>query len=246
MSKIKRKITECDRARDIEISVNVVIDVNSDGWFTTTLSESDADMISSYGISLAENRAHRAGFFKAETLGGLLSQIRNVLQSCLTYNVLEEKVILKYAFDIKCSYCIDTQTGDVKPNGYWVNDSFEWREGNKEVISHSFVRVDGCGINIWCKPFIKKTVGYGNGTQKVFYNKYEESKEKSELDFLAATIMSSNPVGLGSIREIDATEENCRFFAKIIRSIWNMNEKLGEILKQGKIELLINQTLMLT
>lgn len=112
MSKIKRTITRRDYGRDIEISVNVVIDVNSDGYFTTTLCQSDADMIESYGIDLKENRAHRKGFFRDNTLAGLILQINKVLESCLTYKVLEEKVILKYAIDIKCCYCLNTETGE--------------------------------------------------------------------------------------------------------------------------------------
>ena len=35
------------------------------------------------------------------------------------------------------------------------------------------------------------------------------------------------------------------FFVKMIKTICNINEQIGEILKQGKIELIINKTLSL-
>ena len=97
MGKIKKTVFVEDRERDIQISVDVMVDVNAEGYFTTTLCQSDAEMIESYGIDLAENRVHKRGFFKDQTLAGLLFQIRKVLETehrrCFITDMMKVKVL---------------------------------------------------------------------------------------------------------------------------------------------------------
>lgn len=245
MSKLRKQIIERDRNRELEMAVDFVVDLNADGWFTTTLKPEDAATIESYGITLKANRAGRRGYFKDETLAGLMEQIRKILNMCLEYKVTEEKVVLKYAFETRCDYCLNAETGDIAPNGSrkWTkSNDYEWKSGGEE--KNPFYSKSGFGVNLWCKPFTKKTIEYGNGTTKTLYVPYQETEDVTDLNFLAA-LPGKNALGYGKLHEIDATEDNARFFVKIIKSICKMNEQIGDILKEGKIDLIINKMLML-
>ena len=49
----------------------------------------------------------------------------------------------------------------------------------------------------------------------------------------------------GDLKEIEGTEENARFFVNIIKQICRINEQIGEIVKNDKLEDFIQQTLKL-
>ena len=242
MAKIKKTVMQAaSNDRDTIMRVNVEIDVNADGWFTTTLSNSDAELIKSYGIDLEQNRAGRLGFFKNEPMSGLLSDIGDVLRKCLDYKIISQVPVIKYNLDTFCSYCLHNQTGDIVPNGRFVGDGdYNWKEGTA-VYSHFETR--GFGIKISARPYMKRVVEYNNGKQKTFYDQREDWDKGSYMEWLNA--VPERLIQEEYKREIDGTEEYARFFVMIIKQICRINEQIGGFIKNDKLEDLIQRTLKL-
>lgn len=227
--------------------MKVVLDVNvnADGMFTTTLSKEDAAIFESYGIELKNNKANRAGFFKNETLAGLCYEIREIMKLCLEYKVVSETPVLKYYIKTYCSYCLNNQTGDIAPNGkaqYVGDGGYKWIEGTS---NDPFYTDRDFGIKVYVRPYMKRVVEYGNGNQKTFYDYRYKWEEDSYMEWLNNLSGMKSKWGDESLQEIEGTEENARFFVNIIKQICRINEQIGEIIKNDKLEQLIQNTLKL-
>lgn len=245
MAKIRRKLREHGMEdTDIWMEIEVAIDINADGMFTTTLSKEDAAMIESYGIKLENNRSKRPGFFINETLAGLLDDIRKIMLKCLEYKVVSEIPVLKYYIDTFCEYCLDNRTGDIAPNGkrkFVGDDNYHWKEGNGFVSQLSGTDF---GLRVYVEPFMKRVVEYGNGEQKTLYERRHTWDDGSYMEWLNE-IPNMKPQFGGKMQEMEGTEENARFFVNIIKQICRINEQIGDILKEGRLEDLIQSTLKL-
>ena len=244
MAKIRKEILEeAVNDRDTYMRVTVYVDVNAAGLFTTTLSEEDAKIISSYGVDLRQNRAGRLGFFKNETMAGLIGDIRSVLRECLNYKVISQEPVIKYNFDTTCAYCVHNQTGDIVPNGRFTGDGgYVWKEGTSQFLS-SYFEKRGYGIKIAARPLIKRIVEYGNGKQKTFYDYKEDWEKGSNMEWLNELPEKLKPENYQ--KEIEGTEENARFFVMIIKQICRINEQICDIIKNDKLAELIQKTLKL-
>lgn len=244
MAKIRKEIKEeAVNDRDTFICVTVYVDVNAEGLFTTTLSKEDAAMINSYGVELHQNRVGRLGFFKNETMAGLMGDIRRVLRECLNYRVISQEPVIRYSFDTTCAYCLHNQTGDIVPNGRFTGDGgFEWKEGTSKYLS-SYFEKRGFGIKIAARPLIKRIVEYGNGKQKIFYDCKEDWQKGSNMEWLNELTGKLRPEDYR--KEINGTEENARFFVTAIKQICRINEQLYDIVTNDKLEEFIQKTLKL-
>ena len=241
MAKIKKII--CERAENdynTFMQIEVGIDINAEGMFTTTLSETDAKTIASYGVDLARNRAGRGriGFFENETLAGLLCDIRKVLRACLNYKIVSVTPVIKYNLNTFCDYCTNNQTGDIVPNGRFVGDgNVNWKEGTAKL---SHFEEKGFGIKVSARPYMKRVVEYGNGKQKIFYDRMIDCEEGSYMEWLNELCNQESCEYYK--REIAGTEENAHFFVMIIKQICRINEQIGEIIKNDMLEDLIQST----
>lgn len=239
MAKIKKII--CERAEndyDTFMRIEVGIDINAEGWFTTTLSETDAKTIASYGVDLAKNRVGRIGFFKNETLAGLLGDVRKVLRACLNCKIVSVTPVIKYNLNTFCTYCTNNQTGDIVPNGRFVGDGdVNWKEGTAKL---SHFEEKGFGIKVSASPCMKRVVEYGNGKQKIFYDRTRNWEKGSYMEWLDG--LFDQEICESYKREIAGTEENARFFVMIIKQICRINEQIGEIIKNDMLEDLIQST----
>lgn len=244
MAKIKKRLREHGTGdTDTWMEIEVLIDINADGMFTTTLSKEDAATIESYGVKLENNRAKRPGFFISETMAGLLDQIRRVMLQCLDYRVVSETPVIKYYIDTFCFYCLNNQTGDIAPNGkrkYVGDDKYEWHEGT------AYVGISGTdfGVKVYVEPFMKKVVEYGNLKRQTFYEHRHEWDDGSYMEWLNELPRMKPQFG-SKVQEIEGTEENARFFVEIIKQICRINEQIGEILKEGRLEEMLQGTLKL-
>lgn len=244
MAKIRKRLREHGTGdTDTWMEIEVAVDINADGMFTTTLSKEDAAMIESYGVKLENNRAKRPGFFISETMAGLLGDIRRVMLQCLDYKVVSETPVIKYYIDTFCTYCLNNQTGDIAPNGkvkFVGDDNYNWKEGT------GFVGNSGTdfGVRIYAEPFMKRVVEYGNGKQKTFYDHRHEWDDGSYMEWLNE-LSGMRPQFGSNVQEVEGTEENARFFVNIIKQICRINEQIGDILKEGRLEDLIQSTLKL-
>lgn len=246
MAKIRKELIEyAADNRDMMMKIVIDVNINADGMFTTTLSNEDASIFKSYGIELKDNKAHRPGFFINETLAGLCYEIRKIMKLCLEYKVVSNTPVLKYYIKTYCAYCSNNQTGDIAPNGmseYVGEGGYNWKNGTSE---EPFFSDKDFGIKIYVKPYMKRVVEYGNGEQKIFYDyrcKWENGTYMKWLNDLSGMKLRYDSQGT---KEIEGTEENARFFVNIIKQICRINEQIGEIIKNDRLEDFIQSKLKL-
>lgn len=246
MAKMRKELIE-HSAADKNMMMKIMIDVNitTEGMFTTTLSKEDAASFESYGIKLEDNRAGRTGYFISDTLAGLCEKIRKVMKQCLEYKVVSETPVLKYYIKTYCSYCLNNQTGDIAPNGkakFVGDDNYNWIEGTSNEPFH---QDRDFGIKVYVKPYMKRIVEYGNGQQKTFYDYKTEWEKDSYMEWLNELSGMRVLYSSDHLQEVEGTEENARFFVNIIKQICRINEQIGEIIKNDKLEQFIQSTLKL-
>lgn len=247
MAKIRRTLSERSNIdRDLQISVTIEVDVNAEGLFTTTLKPEDAKIIESYGIKLDRNRACRPGFFKSETLAGLCAEVRDILRLCVNYKIVSRQPIIKYYIDTICSYCLNSETGDIYPNGNrsYTGDSGEfagWKEGTTGL---TMFEDKYFGMKFYAEPFMKVEVEYGNGQRK-FFLEHAEWGKGTNMQWLADVPSMQTKNSYPKAKEIEGTEDNAKFFVNLIKSICKLNENIGEFLKQDRLDLLIQKTFQL-
>lgn len=234
MKKLSRTITaRSDRDKDVSLSVTIDVDVNAEGLFTTTLSPEAARIIDSYGISLRKNKAGRPGFFLDKTLEGLCQDIRKVLEACVDYHVVSETPVIRYYIDTYCTYFKDAD-GNVFPNGCYCANG-KWQHGT--IPMDSTINVHDFGLKFWACPFIKVITEYGNGVQKVSYQDKHDWAKGTNMKWLNDLCLYSE--NNYNIKEVPGTEENAEFFVKLVKSLINLNEKIGDFLKEDNLERLI-------
>lgn len=247
MAKIRRTVSAIsDLDKDLRIDITVDIDVNAEGLFTTTLKGEDARLIETYGIKLDRNRVQNPGFFKSDTMAGLIGQIHDVLKQCVNYNVVSRKPVIMYYIDTICSYCLNPETGDICPNGQskytGVGGNFaDWKEGTYKPCSFDD---NYFGIKFYAEPFMKVEVEYGNGVRKTFLEGAEWG-DGTYMQWLSDVPSFKTRKSYARAQEIEGTEDNARFFVNLIKSICKLNENIGEFLKEGRLDLLIQKTFQL-
>ena len=237
MGKIRRTVSAIsDLDKDLRIDITVDIDVNAEGLFTTTLKGEDARLIETYGIKLDRNRVQRPGFFKSDTMAGLIHQIHEVLKQCVNYKVVSRQPVIKYYIDTICSYCLNDETGDICPNGQsdYTGDSGQfagWKEGTYQ-LSHFEDKY--FGIRFYVEPFMKVEVEYGNGVRRTFLE-HNDWGFGTNMQWLADIPSFRTAKSNCRAKEIEGTEDNAKFFVNLVKSICKLNENIGEFLKQDRL-----------
>lgn len=248
MAKIKRTVSAIsDLDKDLRIDITVDVDVNAEGMFTTTLKKEDAELIESYGIQLDRNRVLNHGYFRSDTMAGLIGQIYDVLKQCVNYNVVSRKPVIMYYLDTICSYCLNPETGDICPNGQskytGVGGNFAgWKEGTSKPNTFDDKHF---GIKFYAEPFIKVEVEYGNGIRKTFLEHKDDWGDGTNMQWLSDVPFFRTRKSFARAQEIEGTEDNARFFVNLIKSICKLNENIGDFLKEGRLDLLIQKTFQL-
>ncbi len=233
---IKEVVAIADNDRDMMMKVKIDVSVTKDGIFTTTLSKEDAETIESYGVELESNRAGRPGFFRSDTMAGLIHEVHEVLKQCLSYKVVSRTPVIRYNFKTVCNYIMDGD--EVVPNGYYLKDynGSEWKCGTFDNRGFSST---GCfGVNVFARPYMKRVVEYTNGNQKIFYDRaeFEDGSYMKRLgDFSGMDKGAQN-----HLYEMEGTEKNAKFFVDILKSICIFNERLKGLLESNSLESLIN------
>ncbi len=246
MAKIRRCLeVRADGDKETILNITVDVDVNSQGFFTTTLKPEDAKLIESYGIELVKNRAGNPGFFIDRTLDGIISQIREVMRAAVGYNIVAENPVIMYYIDTYCSYCISKE-GEICPNGtfeYLHTQDYHWKTGTIQIDGST--KLNDFGLKFYARPCMKKEIVYGNGVHKFQYDYGHEWEKGSYMKWLDDVPTMKPMFGHSGIKEIEGTEDNAKFFVNLIKSICKLNENIGEFLKQDRLDLLIQKTLQL-
>lgn len=237
--------------RDDYIHVEFDVNVNVDGLFTTTLKPQDVELIESYKIELATNKRSggRTGYFSSETKKGLIQEVRLVLETCMSKELIEEKIVLQYSFYTCASFGF-ALSGEMVPNMGWsldgeLNQELYWQNGTANTHSSNPQPV---GVQMYIKPCFKRKYQYLNGVVKEEYSEFSpfggSSVEDNRyyLKWLEG-ICSTRPPDHGRIKEIEYTEERAKFFVQMYKAICKLAyniaqfeepEKLIELADSGK------------
>lgn len=216
------------------LSVTVAVNVTKEGLFTTTLSKEDLDKIHSYKIKLPVSRLGNEGYFNSTSLSNLESQIREVLERCLSYRIVEEVPVIKYQLETLCSFAYG-KNGDIVPNpsAEWTgnNDNIEWRYGTSCLDAFN---AQPFGFSIYAKPFLKRIIEYGNGETKTEYDKLSTEKGTYTHWLDCVTCMSYNRHK--PVMEVECNECTSKLFVDMVKSICNISEQVKSFVNPEQIK----------
>lgn len=244
----KEKIRVSDKNdRSFYMEVEFSLNVNSDGYFTTTLKEEDVKIIQSYGINLYSNgRSNsRKGFFMNKTKEGLLIEIKEVLEKCMSKTLVEEKIILRYSFCTVASFGF-TIDKKIVPNMGWgldgkLDNDLYWQSG---TLQASAQRPEAIGIQMYIKPFFKRKYKFLDNREKIEYKEFTPfgsniANENQYYLLWLENICGTKPPEGGKIQEIDYTEERAKFFVEMYKSLCKLAYSIKHFVKPEEIIKLI-------
>lgn len=230
------------------------INVNKDGTFTTTLPEDIVKILESANIDLYRNQLKKKGYFTHSTCDGLIESIKNVGLEYMSREMTEEKIVLHYCIQTRVSYAFD-KDGNIIPNpgSDWsgVPDKFENHSTNRFANwINGNVNISACnnspfGFLVYVSPSVKRVYKYRSGKIKIEYSAMHNGGEIAEkaleegyfLNWLKNVPCISMPKD-GEMKEMDYSENVCKFFVDMIKSIAMMNEKMKDFLEPEAIQLL--------
>lgn len=244
------------KGQDNEVALSFYIDINVDaeGFFTTTLPADVADILKESGISLKTNgrRNARAGFFAYPTLKELVDAVKAQCNEYVSCQLIEEKVIIQYAIMTTAAYLIDSKN-EIVPNGNWLNGlygtepKYNWRNGTE---SQSQQRRHPFSISIMARPIIKRSYRYKSGKDFIKHEKIPSHIKPGE-NIIPFVVMGENLYWLNGIPcskfpdteivEIDYTEKVAYFFVNFIKTICKLNESLVHLTDPENVKLISEQ-----
>ncbi len=223
--------------REVDMSYNVYVD--KDGNFTTTIPKEWADKLSERMIETQKNKLGHPGFFSSRTLEELKKSVYEKMTEYVSRELIESKVVLKYAIRITCNYCMD-ENGNIFPNGTFAN-KYVWKSG---TISTSATTREPYGFLVYVEPFMKYSYKYKSGKTKAEYIKlchiknFEATEYLHWLDSLCSMAAPKDQ----KIEEIDYDENIGLFFINIIKSIFMLNEKIKDFIHPNEIKTIASHT----
>ena len=222
------------------------INVDKEGNFTTTLPENIVTEMQKVGIEFVRNRLDRDGFFSAKSLNELVDEVETKVKEYLKKELIEEKIIIRYAINTSCHYCLG-KDGTIYPDGTFqkkVEEDHNWKEGTKHQFSMDnspFGLEFGFElkrVQVWKFPNkdIKKEY------HDLWGGDYEEGTTLEWIDSVRHISVD------GTYKEIDYTEELGLLFKNLVLYIANMNEQFekmfGKDVDLSKVDFKNNNLLM--
>lgn len=205
------------------------VNVNKQGYFTTTLPSEIADKLAKAGIDLNINRQYNKGFFSAPTLKELKNMVEGVVKKYSEKELIEEKIILRYAVDTKCHYCLG-KDGTIYPDGSFqkrVEGDYNWVEGTKYTSHLNYMPF---GFEFFVKPMKVKIWKFPDGEIKKEYSNFGNNDIPEGDDILewlcSIRGMSSEN---SSEKEIDYSPEIGRFFKKLMIYVCNLDKNIKKM-----------------
>ena len=228
---------------DDRIQFKTPVTVTKDGHFNTTIPEEAVKTLEKFDLEMLRNRVGIKGHFSNTTLKGLEEEIYAFVRECVSRELVEDKIVIKYRVITKVAYVLD-KDGEIIPNGYWCKDREDfnrngasWREGTAN-------RPGGMGgftptLSVYARPFHKKTYSYKSGRTVTKYENVNPERACSRgnsIDWLASqvNIVPNDTFGVSNaardvnpLPEVDATEETALLFVNLIKLIDKANELLS-------------------
>lgn len=234
--------------------VDFVINVNSEGLFTTTLDEDLVFELEQAAISLRSNvRSNgRRGYFFSNTKDGLCKKISDVFKELYSRELVSVQKVLRYNVRTCASFGF-TKDGEIIPDLGWSYDGKidlgrHWQHGT--VHTHAS-NPQPTGVQFYIKPLYKRVYEYKSGKKVTEYEsvEVEPNKDNPESNYYWAWlshIRSNKPAG--SLQEITYSEQRAKFFVELYKSLCKMAsfiakfenpEDMQKLADSGK--LLLNQ-----
>jgi len=223
-------------------NLNFKYDVNVDkeGTFSTTIPQVVVAEMVKVGIKLGMNRLNNEGYFTARSLDELKREVETVAKQFSEKELVEEKIVVKYAIDTFCHYCKGKK--GLYPNGGLQQDvegydsGYNWLDGTKKHDGGPY------GFEFAFLIWKVKIWKFPNGEIKREYDRLEEPEaKKDETLWWLHSVVRMGFDFQSSTQEIDYTPEIGLFFKNLVLHIWNINENIceffGEKVDLSKIEL---------
>ena len=239
--------------KDERIDFTTPVSVSKEGIFSTTLRSETFKMLEAYGLPMQTNRVGNPGYFVAKTLEDLEKQLRNFAKECISRELVDDRLVIKYEINTQCNYVKD-EDGELIPNGHWCknHESFDegraqWHEGNTQTCMTKCTP----SISVWAKVYIKNTYRYLSGKEIIKYEDYIPAfrpGEGTSLDWInslcnTGSTKEAGPFGralsdkeIALMPEVDATEQNGQFFVTMYKLIFKMNEMFHDFNEPGAVE----------
>ena len=214
------------------LSFKYDVSVDKQGNFTTTIPKDVTEKLMSIGIKLDSGRRQTYGFFSEKSLQELEKKIKETADKYSKKKLVDEKIVIKYAVDTRCSYCRGI-SGKIYPNGGWETDaeghenSYHWVEGTKKEYS---INCGPYGLDIAFEIKKVKTWAFPNGEETKEYVRLEATDIKDDevlhwLTSLCGLSFSRNSM----VKEIEYTKDIGILFRNMVLFIFNINERIHSI-----------------
>lgn len=231
------------------IICKTVINVDKEGYFTTTLPKETVIVLQDAHVDLGENRMRTPGFFSNKNLDSLIQNVKDCFKEALSRTLTDEKIIIRYSINTVCTYIIDPETKEFVPNGYWLQtrqNSCFFQNGTK---GGGTMGLENYGLQVYAQPFYKREYIYASGKQKTEYSHisnqdpyHSDFKTRPNLCWLTCVIRNQ---AAGKIQEIDYNEAIAKFFVDLHKAIFKINESIKENLDPESIRLIAENGLKL-
>lgn len=244
-----------------KIDFTTPVSVTKDGIFTTTLPNHAYNELGTYGLAMRKNRIGNPGYFEAKTLEALEKELTDFAKECISRELVENILVIKYEINTQCYYIKD-EDGETVPNGRWCKNhkAFDegkaiWKEGNAVPPGRTCTP----SFSAFARVYHKKTYQYQSGKKVINYERYDPAyngRTTNPNDWIngLCNIGAHKETGLfgqslkdedlARMPEVEATEENGRFFVTIFKMLFKMNELFSEFNQPGAVELFLkNNTL---
>lgn len=228
-------------ARDLENTDGAFrydVNINQEGFFTTTIPHDVAAKFIECGIQLQKNRLGNPGFFEFRTLEDLTQAMNNLVKEYNSKTLISEDLVIVYQIQTTCSYCLD-KNGEPVPNGSvaWTQrDDYEWKSGTKEVYANDR---EPFGLLLYVRPQIRKVYKFKSGKTKTDFEwvpeKEHNREDRPNLNFLCS-ISSIEPIRGEDKMEIPYSEEVAAVFVAMLKSIFKLNEKIKDLINPEDIQ----------
>ena len=217
--------TEKFQSDNLEFSYTVNID--KEGNFTTTIPEDVVSKLQEVAIKVKHNRMGNLGFFSEKSLGELVSSVEEIAKQYSEKELIEEKIIFRYAVEIDCSYW-KSANGDILPNGSWDEDRKDgdcsgWVNGKKDLHSNNR---SPFGFNIFVEVQKVKVWKFKNGETTKEYNNVRESDLEDNKTLSWVNSIYSIADYHMDVKEVDYSPEIAIFFKNMLSYVFNMNENM--------------------
>jgi len=213
------------------LSFNYDVNIDKQGNFTTTIPKEVSEKLMSIGVKLRQNNRHNYGYFHGTSLHELEEKVQKTADKYSKKELIDEKIVFKYAVDTVCSYCKGV-SGTLYPNGGLEQDAegyengYHWVNGTK---SDSYSK-GPYSFEIAFEIKKVKTWAFPNGEQSKEYLRLEESDIKDdEILYWLNSLCGLHLNSTSTVKEIEYTKEIGIFFKKMILFIFNINENIRSI-----------------